>query len=107
MSALINLVNQIFEIEQKNTSKGDPADLGRNMERLRHHLDELGLQYHSPLHEKYTDTRTDCVASIVGDLVDTSMYITKVIKPVVFQKDTAGNSTIVQKAVVIVEHRTV
>jgi hypothetical protein len=107
MSALINLVNQIFEIEQKNTSKGDPVDLGRNLERLRHHLDELGLQYHSPLHEKYTDTRTDCVASIVGDLVDTSMYITKVIKPVVFQKDAAGNSTIVQKAVVIVEHRTV
>lgn len=107
MSALINLVNQIFEIEQKNASKGDAADLGRNMERLRHHLEELGLQYHSPLNEKYSDTRTDCVASIVGDLVEASMYITKVIKPVVFQKDATGNRTIVQKAVVIVEHRTV
>lgn len=100
---MLNLVNQVFEIDQKIQTKGDTADLSRNIDRIKNHLDELGYQYHNPINEKYTDTRTDCDASIVGDLVDNEMYISRVIKPVVYYKDTA--SSIVQKAVVIVEHK--
>ena len=105
MNPLVSLVNQVFEIEQKIAAKNELADVSRNIDRIKNHLDELGYQYHNPINEKYMDTRTDCVASIVGDLVDSNMFISKVIKPVIYFKNEQAPLAIVQKAVVIVEHR--
>lgn len=100
---MLNIINQIFEVEQKIVTRGDSAEIGRNIERIKHHLSETGFSYHVPLYEKYSETRTDCVANIVGDLHDDNMFITKVIKPVVFRTDESGNRSIIQKAIVIVE----
>ena len=78
----------------------DPV--ARNLDRIRHHLDELGYIYHSPLNETYSAERTDCEASIVGDIADGAMFIRKVIKPVIYQKSADGDQ-LLQKAIVIVE----
>ena len=78
----------------------DPVS--RNLDRIRHHLTEMGYQYHSPLLEPYSSERTDCEASIAGELSDHDMRITKVIKPMIYQKTDVGES-LIQKAIVIVE----
>ena len=96
------LVNQIFEIIYKRNQNEDLAPIDRNLERIIDHLRELGWQIHNPLGEKFTDTRTDLEANIIGDLQEDNMVITKVIKPILYKTDENGTQ-IVQKAVVIVE----
>lgn len=104
MDSIIGIANQVFEIEQKLAAKGDSSGVARNINRMKHHLEEFGYTFHNPLHEDYNDTRTDCEASIVGDFEDGNMHISKVIKPIIF-KDSGGVPGIVQKAVVIVEKK--
>ena len=102
MKPLVNIVNQIFEIETKLTHHDTLGPVERNIERIKNHLEEMGLSYHSPINEKYTLDRTDCEASIAGDTTENNMYISKVIKPVIYQKSD-GRDEIVQRAIVIVE----
>lgn len=104
MEPIIGISNQVFEMEQKLTAKGDSAGVTRNVNRMKNHLEELGYTFYSPLHEDYNDTRTDCEASIVGDFEEGNMYISKVIKPIIF-KESGGAPGIIQKAVVIVEKK--
>jgi hypothetical protein len=77
------------------------GSIQRNVERIKSELGEMGYQYHSPLHEKYDLTRTDCEANIVGELRP-RMVITEVIKPVVYQTEASGKK-LIQKAIVVVE----
>src|ERR1700694_3471240 len=100
MKQIVNIINQVFEIEKKLQAQHSPA-LQRNVDRIRAELSDLGYQYHDPLHEKYDETRTDCEASISGEL-KRKMTITEVIKPVVHQV-TEGGRKIIQKAIVVVE----
>ena len=100
MKQIVNIINQVFEIEKKLAAQGAPA-IGRHVERIRAELTDMGYQYHSPLHEKWDDTRTDCEASIAGTLRK-KMVITDVIKPVVHRTDESGRK-IIQKAIVVVE----
>lgn len=103
MQPMLQLINQLYELEQKAQLKG-ATDFERNFERMKDHLADLGYTYHNPIHEVYSDTRTDCAASIVGELKE-PMVISKVVKPVIYFKDPSGPSELVQKAVVIVEHK--
>lgn len=100
---LIKIINQIFEMEKKMGDRPEMAGLLRNIERIKTALDEMGLSYHNPRGEKYSETRTDCEANIVGELRQ-QMIISDVIKPVIFQKE-EGINRIIQKAVVLVENK--
>jgi hypothetical protein len=101
MQPFIDIVNQLFELQQKFEAIQVQDKMERNMNRLWHVCSEQGISIHNPLGERYAETRTDCEANIVGTLQKNSM-ITQVIKPIVFQTQN-GTPTIVQKAIVIVE----
>lgn len=100
MKQIVNIINQVFEIEKK-LAANSTAGLQRNIERIKAELEEMGYDYHNPLHEKWDETRTDCEASIAGTL-RSKMVITEVIKPVVRQREEGGKK-VVQKAIVVVE----
>lgn len=100
MKQIVNIINQVFEVEKKLQAQQVSA-VQRNLERIKAELSELGYQYHSPLHEKWDETRTDCEANIVGT-VRGKMIISDVIKPVVYQTDNSVKK-IIQKAIVVVE----
>lgn len=100
MKQIVNIINQVFELEKK-LAAGSTAGLQRNIERIKAELEEIGYDFHNPLHERWDETRTDCEANIAGAL-RTKMKITEVIKPVVRQKEDGGKK-IVQKAIVVVE----
>jgi hypothetical protein len=58
---------------------------------------------HDPLLEKFTESRTDCEANIIGKLTN-HMIVTQVIKPIIYQS-IDGTKTIVQKGIVMVESK--
>lgn len=100
MKHIVNIINQVFEIEKK-LAAGSTAGIQRNIERIKAEMGELGYEYHSPLHEKWDETRTDCEASISGT-ARSKMVISEVIKPVVRHRGEGGKK-IIQKAIVVVE----
>ncbi len=100
MKHIVNIINQVFEIEKK-LAAGAPANIQRNLDRIKSELGEMGYEYHNPLHEGWDETRTDCEANIAGALKK-KMMITEVIKPVVHQRE-GGGKKIIQKAIVVVE----
>jgi hypothetical protein len=97
MKPIINIINQVYEIEKKTQ---DHPSVQRNLERIRSELQALGYSYHSPLHEKYASTRTDCEATISGSPHE-QMRITEVIKPII-RNEEGGQTRIIQKAIVVV-----
>lgn len=94
------LINQLFEIERKLVTKQVNA-VDRNLERVKHDLQENGIKVIDPTGEKYEDTRTDCQASIIGDL-GKNMVITRTMKPIVISNGPNGME-LVQRGTVIVE----
>jgi len=102
MKPIIHIINQLFEIEYKLTSNNSIQPVERNLARIKNHLEEIGMSYHSPLNEKYSLDRTDCEASIAGEVDEDSMFVSKVIKPVIYQNK-EGKEELIQRAIVIVE----
>lgn len=94
------LINQLFEIERKLVTK-QVNIVDRNLDRIKHDLEENGIKVIDPTGEKYEDTRTDCQASIVGDL-GRNMVITRTMKPIVISNGPNGME-LVQRGTVIVE----
>ena len=101
MTSTLQVINQIFEIQGKISEMGHSAGFERNFNRLFSIFEDEGYLIQNPLNEAYTESRTDCEASIIGQS-SSKMKITKVLKPVVYQK-LQGNVQLVQKAVVLVE----
>ena len=101
MSIPLNVLNQVFELQQKINGLPDAPSFERNFNRLFTLFEEEGYLLQNPLQEVYTESRTDCEASIVGQ-PSSKMKITKVLKPAIYQK-TEARLQLVQKAVVIVE----
>ncbi len=100
---LIRIINQVFEMEKRIGNRPEMTSLLRNVERIKMAFGDMGISYHNPQGEKYSETRTDCEANIVGELHQL-MVISDVIKPVIFQKE-EGVTRIIQKAVVLVENK--
>ena len=101
---MITLINQFFEVQQKSSQEPDMAEkLERNFNRISTIFEEAGYTINNPLGEKYSDSRTDCTANIVGN-ESANMYISQVIKPVIYQ-ELDGALTLVQKGIVIVESK--
>lgn len=101
---MIPILNQIFELQSKMTQLDVLDKFSRNINKLHHICLEEGYSIHDPIGEKYNDSRTDCEASIVGTMSD-SMYISQVIKPIIYHMDKKGEKTIVQKGIVLVESK--
>ncbi|MNE18164.1 hypothetical protein D3C80_1111820 [compost metagenome] len=97
----IQLINQVFEIGQKIEQEQLAAKFERNFNKIYTLFEEEGLHCINPLGEKYTESRTDCEASIVGE-GGRNMKITKVIKPIVYRQQ-QGQMVLIQKGIVIVE----
>jgi len=108
--AFLDLVNQIFEIDKKASNIKEENSIQRNINKVRGLLEvdffkDAGLTYHNPIGESYSETRTDCEATIAGTEVD-NLEITEVIKPIIFHTYTENENTIKnisQPAVVIVQ----
>ena len=112
--AYLDLVNQIFEIEKKATNIKEDNSIQRNINKINGLLEEgffidVGLTYHNPIGESYSDTRTDCEATIAGAEVE-NLEIIEVIKPIIFYSYKENENTfkiIAQPAVVIVQSKNI
>ncbi len=101
MGIPLNVLNQVFELQQKIAMSSESSSCERNFSRLFNLFEEEGYIVQNPLGENYSESRTDCEASIVGEPA-AKMTIRKVLKPAIYQKDN-GRLQLIQKAVVIVE----
>lgn len=115
--AYLDFMNQIFEIEKKSANLKEENSIQRNLNKMKGILEEeffkgtatIGLTYHNPLGEIYSDTRTDCEATIAGTSVE-NLEIIEVIKPIIFIAYQEGEKilkVIVQPAVVIVQSKNI
>ena len=115
--AYLDFMNQIFEIEKKSANLKEENSIQRNLNKMKGILEEeffkgsstIGLTYHNPLGESYSDTRTDCEATISGTGVE-NLEIIEVIKPIIFyayHENEKVIKVIVQPAVVIVQSKNV
>jgi hypothetical protein len=115
--AYLDFMNQIFEIEKKSSNLKEENSIQRNLNKMKGILEEdffkgsstIGLTYHNPLGEIYSDTRTDCEATIAGTGVE-NLEIIEVIKPIIFyayQENEKVIKVIVQPAVVIVQSKNI
>ena len=111
--AYLDFMNQIFEIEKKSSNLKEDNSIQRNINKMKGIMEgeffkgtsTIGLSYHNPLGESYSDTRTDCEATISGTSVE-NLEIIEVIKPIIFyafQENDKTMKIIVQPAVVIVQ----
>jgi hypothetical protein len=78
-------------------------NIRRNVERICEAFEELGLRLYNPEGEKYSESRTDCEASIAGNAAK-DLYITDVLKPAILQINN-NHPTLIQKAVVIADNK--
>ena len=111
----LDFVNQIFEIEKKSINLNEENSILRNVNKIKALIEDeffkgsimIGLSYHNPIGESYSDTRTDCEATIAGGGVD-NLEIIEVIKPIIFyayRESQIIKKVIVQQAVVIVQQK--
>jgi hypothetical protein len=97
------MLNQVFQIERKLARLDKAEGILRNLSALKDGFAELGLSYESPLGQRYDETRTDCEASIAGEVTE-DLVIADVIKPAI-RLNEDGRVRLVQKAVVVVSAR--
>lgn len=102
MDLIVQLCNQVCEVEQKVSADAGLSSISRNLNRMKHTLEQLGYRYHNPLGEAYSEDRSDCEANLLDAATGAALRITKVLKPAVYQ-EANGQPMLVQKAVVIVE----
>ena len=95
---IVQLINQLIDIQQKIDLE---KKFERNFKRIFSILEDEGFICRYPLGEKHHATRTDYEATIIGDVFD-DMYISQVIKPIIYKKND-DTITLIQKGVVIVE----
>lgn len=108
----LDAINQVFEIEKKTNLIKEENSLYRNINKLKMIFEDgffsgCGFSYHNPLGEDYTDTRTDCEATISGTGVE-NLEIVEVIKPIIYYSYLDSDKVmkaIVQPAVVIVQSK--
>ena len=99
----LRIINQFFEIDKKIKALQGADSVQRNLERVKTYFEEMGYHIHNPIGEPYSETRTDCEASIAGTSTE-NLYIQEVIKPIV-RYVRQGDAQIVQKGIVITASR--
>jgi hypothetical protein len=113
---ILTVLNQPYELEQKLKKHGDPANLTRNVGRMKDAFAEDGLQdagagqrrirllYEDPMGHPFKETRTDLEVTISGSGTE-NLVVVEVVKPIIRAIVSDGVSYVVQKGVVIVESR--
>lgn len=95
----IQIINQLFEIDKKTINKEEQASVYRNVKRIYNILETMNIGVINPIGEPYTDTRTDCEATILDG---SNMKIVEVLKPIIYYSD-GDLKYLIQKGVVIVK----
>jgi hypothetical protein len=99
---LQKMATLIFELEKKVLPKDNNSGLERIILKMKRVLEENNLYIYDPSGEKYTETRTDVEANIVSQNSGNNLYISQVIKPIIYI-DKDGIKQLLQKGVVTVE----
>jgi len=105
--SILAVINQLYEIEQKLAKQEGPANLSRNISKMKDAFAELGYEYENPMGQPCNETRTDLDTTISGSGTQ-NLVVVEVIKPIIryVVRDGRGKfSTVVQKGVVVVEAR--
>jgi len=97
----LQIMNNVCDIERKISIHGDPANLKRNLERIKEAFESQQIFYEDPMGEDFNETRTDLEASITGAGAD-NLKVVEVIKPIVRVGDKSF-SRVVQKGIVVVK----
>ena len=99
--SIIQFINQLADIRQKIAAENLEKKFERSFNRIFSVLEEEGFICQYPIGEKYSETRTDCEASIVGK-ESGNMVITQVLKPVIYKRSD-DDVALLQKGVVMAE----
>ncbi|MDR1682304.1 MAG: hypothetical protein LBS25_02795 [Candidatus Symbiothrix sp.] len=97
----VQLINQLLEIKQKIAQEKLESKFERNFNRIFSIFEEAGYLIQYPMGEKYSETRSDYEAAIIGQ-ESNNMVVSQVIKPVIYRK-TADSANLLQKGIVVVE----
>ena len=104
----LQLLNNVYEIEQKLSHHGDPGNAKRNVEQIKETLLtgkifslDGGLFFEDPFGQDFKETRTDLEASISGESTE-NLVVIEVIKPII-RYGTLEYSQVVQKGIVVVQ----
>jgi hypothetical protein len=98
---MLQLINQIFEIEQKLLAKNEIL-AERNFKRITYELELMGFRILNPIGRRYQETDTDLEVTLSGSLKG-ALKVTRVLKPVIYQQTENGETLLLQKGIVIVE----
>jgi len=99
--ALLTVLNQLYELEQKLKRQGDPSTTQRNIMKMKDAFEEMGLYYEDPMSQTFNETRSDLEANISGPKTD-NLVVVEVIKPII-RHGSRAYSRVVQKGIVVVE----
>lgn len=105
--SILVALNQLYEMEQKLKKTDDPANLQRNVGKMKDAFQEFGLAYEDPMGQPFKETRTDLEATISGGGTE-NLIVVEVIKPIIRAtlREGAGEfSKIIQQGIVVVESR--
>jgi hypothetical protein len=100
---VLSVLNNLYEIERKLRLHGDPANVQRNVDRIKTEFAGEGIFYEDPMGQAFKETRTDLEAQIAGRGTN-DLVVVEVIKPIVRHGDVSF-STVVQKGIVVVKSK--
>ena len=98
------ILSSLYHVER--AMAGDPAiaqRYKRYIERMKNIMREHGWFFEDPDGQRFSETRSDLEASIVGDRVD-DLVVVDVIKPIIRRGD-EKESQVVKRGVVVVQAR--
>jgi len=98
---LLQILNNLYEVENKLSRAGDPGNALRNVARMKEALASAQLFYEDPFGQSFIETRTDLDVTISGTETE-NLRVVEVIKPIVRFGD-ASYSRVVQKGIVVVQ----
>lgn len=111
---VIKSLNTLHGLRKKAGRIGDSRPLGRGLEAMERLFSKgwidpaIGFEMSDPTGEDYSETRSDCDASIAGDSVD-DLVIVDTLKPiirVVAKYGDGQSSMVIQKGAVVVRSKT-
>lgn len=100
---LLLTLNQLYSIEYKLALHGDDGEILKHVQRIKDALSAEGLFFEDPMGQRFSATRADLEASIIGDSTE-NLVVVGVIKPVIRYGD-KSRSRVVQRGIVVVRSR--
>ncbi len=95
------VLNNLYEVENKLSRAGDPGNALRNVARMKEALASAHVFYEDPFGQSFVETRTDLEVTISGTETE-DLRVVEVIKPIIRIGD-ASYSRVVQKGIVVVQ----